>query len=566
MSGRPALPSGPALERPASVRIVVSDGVVRRFAALTGDVSSLHMDDAFARRSAYRRTVVHGMLPLAFLPLLAPLRVSGHVCRIRSVSGRFQGAVFAGDALVLSADPGRASGNGAELEIDYRIVREATGVVATAGTLRVSYAPAAAIARREASTDSSGRGASLLTASANLASYLFEEIEKGMEEEPLAFRTTAAVLAELGALRRLGADVAHEVDSFDDATLLGLLLFSTSVGVRLPGSSATFLDFTAEVQEPLSEDVEYRLISRVTHRSKATKIVKKQIAIAPAGGGKPLVTAKVGALVNEPGRAMPTVEELRAHAGDLGLAGKVALVTGASRGLGETIAKLLSVSGARVVVNYHRGEHDANRVVEEIEAAGGEAIAIGADVSSADEVRALVAGAVQRFGTVDVLVNNAARDFRPIPFSELTWDDVQKDLDVIVKGALLCCREVVPLMLERGSGRIVNVGSLATEVPPPDQLKYVMAKSALVGLTRGLALELAPRNVQVNIVVPSFVETDLVAHVQEGFRRRIADETPMRRLSTPIEVAQAVVFLASSYASFTTGQKLMVTGGAAPLL
>jgi 3-oxoacyl-[acyl-carrier protein] reductase len=163
-------------------------------------------------------------------------------------------------------------------------------------------------------------------------------------------------------------------------------------------------------------------------------------------------------------------------------------------------------------------------------------------------------------------VNNAARDYRPIPFLKLTWEEIQKDLDVIAKGAFLCCREVIPLMLERGAGKIVNISSLATEVPPPDQAKYVMAKSALVGLTRSLAVEFAARNIQVNMVVPNFVETDFVAHVQEGFRKRIAEDIPMKRLASAHDVAQAVVFLSSAYASFTTGQKIMVTGGAAPLL
>jgi 3-oxoacyl-[acyl-carrier protein] reductase len=165
---------------------------------------------------------------------------------------------------------------------------------------------------------------------------------------------------------------------------------------------------------------------------------------------------------------------------------------------------------------------------------------------------------------VDVLVNNAARDYRPVPFLNLRWEDVDADLAVIVRGAFLCCQRVIPHMLARGGGRIVNVASVATDDPPPDQAKYVMAKSALVGLTRSLSIEFASRNILVNMVSPSFVETDFVAHVQEGFRSRIAQDTPMRRLASPIDVARAIAFLASPLASFTTGQKIMVTGGGAP--
>jgi 3-oxoacyl-[acyl-carrier protein] reductase len=121
-------------------------------------------------------------------------------------------------------------------------------------------------------------------------------------------------------------------------------------------------------------------------------------------------------------------------------------------------------------------------------------------------------------------------------------------------------------MLARGAGKIINISTVAVDDPPPEQAKYVIAKSALVGLTRSLAIEFAARNIQVNMVVPNFVETDLVAHVQEGFRAKIARETPMGRHASPVDVAQAVLFLASSFSSFTTGQKIMVTGGGAPYL
>jgi 3-oxoacyl-[acyl-carrier protein] reductase len=339
------------------------------------------------------------------------------------------------------------------------------------------------------------------------------------------------------------------------------------VGVVLPGASATFLEFSARTERELQIDVPYALEGEVSHRSGGTRIVKKQLAVRTMDASRDVVLrGKVATLVNKASRAMPSIGELKDSAMNWGLEGKVALITGASRGIGETTAKLLALCGARVLVNYHRGADDAARVVGEITEAGGEAVAIGADVTRAEDVAALVDGAVSRFGAVDILVNNAVRDFRPIPFAQLTWDEVQKDIDVVAKGAFLCCQRVIPLMLERGGGKIVNISTVAVDDPPLDQTKYVMAKSALVGLTRSLAIELAPRNIQVNMVVPNFVETDLVAHIQEGFRKKIADDTPMGRHASPIDVARAVVFLASSLSSFTTGQKIMVTGGGAPYL
>ena len=178
----------------------------------------------------------------------------------------------------------------------------------------------------------------------------------------------------------------------------------------------------------------------------------------------------------------------------------------------------------------------------------------------------MVEEARRRYGAIQVLVNNAVRDYRPIPFLKLSWDEVQLDLDVIAKGAFNCCREVIPAMIESGAGKIINISTVAVDNPPPEQIKYVLAKSALVGLTRGLAAEFAARNIQVNMVVPSFVETDLVAHIGEGFRSKMAQDTPMQRHASPVDVAKAVLFLASAHASFTTGQKIMVTGGGAPYL
>jgi 3-oxoacyl-[acyl-carrier protein] reductase len=288
------------------------------------------------------------------------------------------------------------------------------------------------------------------------------------------------------------------------------------------------------------------------------------------GGGDTAATAARGATPAAAAAAlsattkMPSVAELKAAALEPGLRGRVVLVTGASRGLGETIAKLFSLYGSRVAVNYGRNAAHAERVASEIMAAGGEAVVAAGDVADAEQVGRMVERIVSRWGTVDVLVNNAAGDATPIDFSKVSWRDVEESFAVVVKGAFNCCKAVIPLMLGKGAGKIVNIGSLATDSPAPNQLKYVIAKSALVGLTRSLAVDYASRNIQVNLVSPSVVETDLISHIPQSYRARIAQETPMQRNATPQDVAQAVVYLASKHAGFTTGQKIMVTGGAAP--
>jgi NAD(P)-dependent dehydrogenase (short-subunit alcohol dehydrogenase family)/acyl dehydratase len=540
---------------------------VARFAALTGDRSSLHVSESFARRSAYRRPVAHGMLPLGFLATLSSFRVKGFHCAPTEVTGRFVSPVFAGDLLSLTATPKQGASNAGEVTFDYRIEHDGSGKLVTLGTITAAYTPQAGPVQNSNTTRVDG---SMLLRPAGLSNFLIEQLDSGTKDT-IDFQVTEETVADFIDLLALGIGDYGELqraelrEQFGIPTLLSVLFFSTSVGVSLPGESATFLEFSARSLRALEFGTVYRLQGTVTHRSMATRIIKKELVASRSGRDNDVVLhGKVTTLVNKPSQKMPTSQELGDAAADLGLKGKVALVTGASRGIGETTAKVLALAGAKVIVNYHRGVEDAGRIVQEITTAGGEAIAVAADVTNSDEVRALVRRGIDQYGAIDVLVNNAARDFRPIPFLQLTWEEIQKDLDVIAKGAFLCCWQVIPFMLEQGRGKIINISSVATDNPPLDQTKYVMAKSALVGLTRSLSIEFASRNIQVNLVVPNFVETDLVAHVAEGFRKKLAQDTPMRRHASAVDVARAVLYLASSLSSFTTGQKIMVTGGGAP--
>ncbi len=151
-------------------------------------------------------------------------------------------------------------------------------------------------------------------------------------------------------------------------------------------------------------------------------------------------------------------------------------------------------------------------------------------------------------------------------FLETPWSKVQEDIDVMVKGAFLLMQGVLPLFIEQGGGKVVNVSTLATEVPPAMHSKYVIAKSALVGLTRAVAVEYAAQNVQVNLVAPSLIETDFTRGFSSVELARMKSTSPMKRLATPQDVADAIVFLASPRSAYTTGQQLMVTGGLAPFL
>lgn len=245
---------------------------------------------------------------------------------------------------------------------------------------------------------------------------------------------------------------------------------------------------------------------------------------------------------------------------DLGLKDKVAIVTGSGRGLGREMAMLLAGEGARIVVTDIDGG-SAEKTKAEIEAAGGQAIAVRTDVTSAADAEALAKAAVDAFGTIDVLVNNAGfpRDGLLVKLSEDDWDSV---VDVCLKGAFLCTRAVVPTMIAQQSGRIVNIASRAHH-GNPGQANYSAAKAGLIGFTGSQAREQGRFNITVNCVAPGFVETPLVQSLPhfDKIKERTIANTPIPRLGREEDIANAVLFLASDKASWITGETIHVTGG-----
>ena len=243
------------------------------------------------------------------------------------------------------------------------------------------------------------------------------------------------------------------------------------------------------------------------------------------------------------------------------LKGQVALVTGASRGIGSVIAQYLGEAGVNVGVNYVAREDAATRVVESVTKAGAEAVLVKADVSQKSEAQAAVKQVVDRWGRIDILVNNAGitRDRLLLRMSAEDWDQV---LDVDLRGAFLCTKYVMPHLIRRRQGRVVNISSVVGIGGNPGQANYAAAKAGLIGFTKAVAREVASRNVTVNALAPGFIDTGgMVDTMSEEARQNVLGRIPMGRFGSGADVAQAVVFLCGEGAGYITGQVLIIDGG-----
>jgi 3-oxoacyl-[acyl-carrier protein] reductase len=242
------------------------------------------------------------------------------------------------------------------------------------------------------------------------------------------------------------------------------------------------------------------------------------------------------------------------------LTNRVALVTGASRGIGRAVALKLAECGAKIVINYKQSAAQAEKVAEQIRSQGGQCLTAQGDVAVAADVERVFQAAQQSFGRVDILVNNASinRDTLILRMSEQDWDEV---LSTDLRGAFLCTKAALRSMMRERWGRVINISSLAGLLGNAGQANYSAAKAGLIGLTKAVAREMGSRGITVNALAPGFIETDMTRDLPQSLKDEALRRIVLGRAGKPEDVAGAVVFLASDEASYITGQVLAVDGG-----
>lgn len=242
------------------------------------------------------------------------------------------------------------------------------------------------------------------------------------------------------------------------------------------------------------------------------------------------------------------------------LKGKCAIVTGASRGIGKAIALKLASLGANIVINYRSSEKEALEVENEIKEMGVQAVCIKADISKLDEVENLIKSAKEKFGSIDIIVNNAGitKDNLILRMKEKDFDDV---IDVNLKGVFNCLKSITPIMVKQKKGKIINISSVVGISGNTGQVNYAASKAGIIGMTKSLAKEIGSRGINVNAVAPGFIDTEMTESLGDKIKEEAKKNIPLKRFGTVEDVANIVAFLASDESDYITGQVIHVDGG-----
>ncbi len=334
--------------------------------------------------------------------------------------------------------------------------------------------------------------------------------------------------------------------------MLGASFISTIIGTKLPGDGALWFAQNLEFLLPVRIGDHLTVRAEVLKKDERTQTVELQTDIFNQHRQK--VTTGVAKVKIVEQEKSPDAPQPVRH--------KIALVVGGSGGIGAAICRTLAEDGFDVAVHYFNNEVIAQEIVDDITVAGQQrGMAVRADIGIEADVVNMINAVTRKFGVPTVLVNCATSKIVPIKFEALTWGDMEQHISIAIKGAWYLVHHLVPLMMNEGQGKIIQITTQYVETPANDLLPYITAKSAIAGFCRSLALDLAPKGIQVNMVSPGMTDTEQIADVPERIRLLTAAKTPLRRLAKPEDVAGAVAFLASERADYLAGETIRVNGG-----
>lgn len=338
--------------------------------------------------------------------------------------------------------------------------------------------------------------------------------------------------------------------------MLSASFISTLIGMKLPGQGALWTSQSLQFLRQAYVGDTLTIVSRVKQKSVAIRSLVLEIIITNQHAQK-IITGE------------STVKILEIESEDKKVSAqqqKIVLITGGSKGIGAKTAQVLATEGYTVVINYSKSKEEAEAVVRQIIHEDGKALAVKADLACFSEVESMFSAIEETVGPVTAVVHCAAAPNRLRPFLDLSWEAIQEQVDVQLKGAYHCAKLAIPKMMDEKMGRIIFIGSIAADgVPPLHQTDYVIVKSALAAFARSLAAEYGPKGIRVNIVAPGMTQTDRIADYPEKAKMLTKMNTPLRQLAQPEDVAHMVSFLLSEKACHITGETLRVCGGAVML-
>jgi 3-oxoacyl-[acyl-carrier protein] reductase len=335
--------------------------------------------------------------------------------------------------------------------------------------------------------------------------------------------------------------------------MLGASFISTIIGTKLPGDGALWFSQSLEFLLPVRIGDALNVIAEVIKKNDKEQIIELKTEIY--NQNRQIVTkgiAKVKVIETEVASIEVETKEN---------APKTALVIGGTGGIGKATCLQLAKDGFNIIIHYNKNKTLAEEIKSDVEKHKQKALIVSADILNDADIKELISKSIRAFDKIDVLANCAATVIPNIKFQDLAWTDFLQQMDVNIKSTFTIIKAVVPEMIKNGYGKIINIGSFSAEKPNTDWSHYITAKSALIGLTKSLAFELAPKGIRINMVTPSLINTELTADIPEKIKLLTAAQTPLRRLALAADVAGVISFLASEKSDFLAGENIRVNGG-----